>query len=67
MAKFAYINEKRYEIYEIGGDWVQLTCDGADVAKLVSFEEARRYIYHYWVNLGYEMDYLTEDDFDDVQ
>ena len=65
--KVAYIQKRRYEVENIGDtEWVNLSCNGDHIAKLVSFEEARRVIYMYWVNLGVSLDYLTEDDFDEV-
>jgi len=63
----AYIQERRYEVkFKDGSDWVDLSCDGNFIAKLVSFEEARRVIWMYWTNLGVNLEYLTEDDFNEV-
>ena len=64
----AYIQERRYEVKEFGSDgWVDLSCNGEHISKLISFEEARRVIWMYWTNLGVTMDYLTEDDFNEAE
>ena len=66
----AYIQERRYEVKPISttaDGWVSLSCNGEHIAKLVSFEEARRVIWMYWTNIGICMDYLTEYDFDEIE
>ena len=64
--KTMYFKERKYTIEEVDNDWVILRCDGEFICRVVSFEEARRVIYMYWNNLGVDMDYLTEDDFDEI-
>ena len=66
LKKFAYIEGVRYEVKEIDGDWVELSGDGKHIAKLVDFEEARRVIWNYWANLGKNLEYLTEEDFNNI-
>ena len=66
MAKFAYIQESRYELHELNAGLFELTWNGAFIAKLVSEEECRRVIWYYWTNLGKNIEPLTEEDFDDI-
>lgn len=57
---------RRYKIKDIGSGWFDLSCDGNFIAKLLGEQECRRVIWAYWTNLGVDMAYLTDDDFDEV-
>lgn len=65
--KIMYIQKRRYEIKDIGLGWFDLSCDGNLIAKLLGEEECRRVIWVYWNDLGVDMPYLTDDDFDEVE
>lgn len=48
---------------EKDSNWVNLTCNGEQIAKLVDEQEARRLIWTYWNNVGIKLDYIESEDF----
>ena len=64
--KVAYIQGRKYTVDEDKNGWWNLYSDSDFICKVVSFEEARRVIWMYWTNLGIDMEYITEEDFDDA-
>jgi len=62
----AYINERKYTVEETTDEWFIMRCDDEFICRVVSFEEARRVIYMYWDKTVFPIEYLTEDDFDEV-